>query len=71
MVDLEGLYHSKSSLTSVFDNKSCPKCNTSLKENLVPYPEHIFYNDALLNNTERIEPECPDDTEILEVYLLE
>jgi NAD-dependent SIR2 family protein deacetylase len=48
----------------------CPKCNVRLKENLVEYPENIFYENRILKNNNDIDRTHFDNTEILEAYLL-
>lgn len=70
VVDLEGLYHSTLSLPSLVNDKLCPNCNASLRDSLVNYPENIYYKGALLKNTGIIDRSNFEETEILEVYLL-
>lgn len=53
----------------ISDNR-CPKCNASLKNNLVAYPEHIFYENRILKNNNEIDRNRFENTEILEVYSL-
>jgi DNA-directed RNA polymerase subunit RPC12/RpoP len=48
----------------------CPKCNVRLKENLVEYPENIFYENRILKNDNHINRIHYENTEILEAYLL-
>ena len=70
VVDLEGLFHKKVDLNSLVENEICPKCNRTLKENLLSYPENLFYRGNLLNNSNSIDRAQFDDTYTMEVYTL-
>ena len=50
--------------------EDCPKCTVSLKNNLVDYPENIFYENRILKNNNMIDRSRFENTEILEVHLL-
>ncbi len=52
------------------DDEYCPKCNIDLKNNLIDYPENIFFENRILKNNNEIDRINFDNTEILEVYLL-
>lgn len=70
VVDLEGLFHKKTDLNLLLENKNCPKCDSLLKENLLAYPENIFFKGQLLQNSNSIDRTQFKDTFIMEVYIL-
>ncbi|MEK8181125.1 hypothetical protein WMW71_12305 [Flavobacterium buctense] len=49
---------------------SCPNCNVNLVNNLVDYPENIFYENKLFKNNNEIDKIHFKNTEIVEVYSL-
>jgi len=68
VVNLENVFHKKVDLNSLLENKNCPTCNSPLKENLLKYPENIFYNNQLLKNLNSIDRVHFDNTYTLEVF---
>nr|WP_315234066.1 hypothetical protein [uncultured Flavobacterium sp.] len=69
VVQLES-FHNHNTEDEKVNDDHCPKCNVILKDNLVDYPENIFYKNRILKNDNKIDRSHYDNTEILEVYLL-
>jgi hypothetical protein len=70
VLDLELLHHTKTELQTLCADKACPKCKDNLQTCLVNYPENIFYNGAILINTNPINRQEFDKTVEREVYVL-
>lgn len=69
VVELELLHWQNGSIEKL-SNDVCPKCNVNLRNNLLDYPENIFYENRILKNNNEIDRSRFENTEILEVYLL-
>ncbi len=68
--DLELLHSNNNSLQMKIEDKICLKCNESLETCLIEYPENIYYNDSILKNNNTIDKLHFDETELLEVYVI-
>ena len=68
VVNLESLR--EITLETLLDHKYCPKCKSSLTQ-IVKYPENIFYNGQIHENQSSINYSKFDQTELIEVTLIE
>jgi hypothetical protein len=58
----------KGDLKGIINNKSCPTCRTSFNDNLVKYPENVFYNGTFHQILGTIDNSHFDETELIETY---
>ena len=70
VLDLELLYQANTDLQTICANGNCPKCKDSLQTCLVDYPENIFYNGSILTNNNPIDRLKFENTDLIDVYLL-
>jgi hypothetical protein len=69
VLNLELLFHLKTTVEKLSEEKSCPACNENLQAILVGYPENILHEGKFFKNTTLIS-RTNSETELLEVYEL-
>ena len=62
------LYDRMGDLTEITNHKNCPVCTISLDNNIVKYPENVFYKGAIHVVISNIDNSHFDETELVEVY---
>ena len=67
------LFKQMGDLIRITNNKVCPTCGTNLDDNLVRYPESVFYKGTthlVVSDINRSHSDETDETELIETYVI-
>lgn len=70
-VNFESICGDENSIRALVNGKFCPNCGVKLNTTLVSYPEHIFHEGTLLENSNTIDRVNFKQTELKEVWSLD